>query len=107
MKGSLMDDFSHAVEQLRWLVEHDFAERHGIECSTRDGDSNHWWESPSRRKDIARLRSYIVAVRRLEEPMCDCGHTVSCHCLAANCASEPCKVCDCDDYGEWEKGLGG
>lgn len=60
-----MINLSHAIEQLRWLIEHDFAERHGT-VYVNGKASLHWWQEQSRRKDIARLRSYINGVRVLE-----------------------------------------
>ncbi len=63
-------DHTHAIEQLRWLIEHDFEERHRNIVFHRGGTngvlSKHWWDHESRRLDIARLRSYIGAVRVLE-----------------------------------------
>ncbi len=59
-------ELSHAITQLRWLVENDFAERHGSMTSTREGLSRHWWQSATRREDMAKLRSYINGIRVLE-----------------------------------------
>ena len=69
-------DHSHAIEQLRSLIEHDIADRHGeMRLPTRPyvpGEplsvvSKRWWDHPSRREDIARIRSYIGAVKALEK----------------------------------------
>ncbi len=66
-------DHAHAITQLRWLIKHDFEERHGETTIHRVGGgtktsvvSKHWWDHGIRQMDIARLRSYIGAVRVLE-----------------------------------------
>jgi hypothetical protein len=58
-------DLSHAIEQLRWLIENDFADRRGT-VYVNGKASLYWWQEPSRRKDVQRLRSYISGVRVLE-----------------------------------------
>ncbi len=63
-------DYSRAIEQLRYLIEHDFADRVGRSHHFAGGvfvtQSNHWWQHASRREDIAGLRSYIAAVKVLK-----------------------------------------
>lgn len=72
-----MTDHTHAIALLRLMITDYFRYRHGA----RDIDvwqyaliertppvvSKHWWDHESRRLDIARLRSYIGAVRVLEQ----------------------------------------
>lgn len=70
-------DHTRAITQLRLLINSVFVVRHeemqspgwqspmgGLVVPPKV--SHHWWDHPSRRLDIARLRSYIGAVRVLE-----------------------------------------
>ncbi len=61
-----MTDLSHAIEQLRWLITDDFAERRCSTWNDSDGSHEYWWQCRVGRKDIERVRSYIDAVRVLE-----------------------------------------
>ncbi len=60
-----MTDLTHAIQQLRWLIENDFHERHG-QIWTNGVVSRHWWEDATRKKDIERVRSDIAGVRVME-----------------------------------------
>ena len=63
--SSSLDD---AIQQLRWLITEDFAERRGTVYLVHPEPVTitYWWEHEIRRQDIRRLRSYIAGVRVLE-----------------------------------------
>lgn len=96
-----MSDHAHAINMLRVLIANDFKYRHGV----RDIDvwqyaltvrtppvlSEHWWDHESRRLDIARLRSYIGAVRVMEHSE-DEAHDVT----TTGC--EDCPFLERDDF---------
>lgn len=62
-----MSDHAHAIALLRRMTDGDFRDRRNATWDDDQSWSKCWWKSRMGRGYIARLRSYIGAVRVLEQ----------------------------------------
>ncbi len=90
-----MSDHIHAIARLRALIEGGFQGRRNATWADDQSWSQHWWKSRMGRQGVARLRSYIGAVRVLEQS----------ETKVTGCADCPASVFVCGDEDHRRRGL--